>query len=83
MSEQLTQLQRLQADVHEINEGVAQVAQPLKRLSELNEQQRQHVADQLRAQLARWDSVTQLISQVLGSNGATLVLEASTNGLTR
>jgi septal ring factor EnvC (AmiA/AmiB activator) len=83
MSEQLTQLQRLQAELHEINEDLAQVARPLKRLSELNEQQRQQVADQLRAQLARWDSVTQLISQVLGSNGATVVLEATTNGLTR
>jgi flagellar biosynthesis chaperone FliJ len=83
MNEQLIQLQRLQAELHEINEDLAQVARPLKQLSELNEQQRQQVADKLRARLTRWDSVTQLISQVLGADGATVVTEAETKGLTR
>jgi hypothetical protein len=69
-NDQLAQLQRLQVELHEVNEELAQVARPLERLSELNEAQRQQVADQLRARLARWESVTQQISQVIGTGSA-------------
>jgi len=68
-SEQLMNLQRLQAELHEVNCELATAARPLDRISELNEQQRQHVGDQLRAGLARWESVTQRIAQELGLDG--------------
>jgi anti-anti-sigma regulatory factor len=66
LHEQLTDLQRLQAELHEVNEELAKAARPLNRISDLNEEQRQNVAKQLRAGLARWDSLTQRIAQVLG-----------------
>jgi predicted nuclease with TOPRIM domain len=70
MNEQLTQLVRLQAELHEVNEEFAKAARPLKRLSEMNEEQRQKVADELRARQARWESVTQEISRVMGIGSA-------------
>lgn len=70
LSEHLTNLQRLQAELHEVNEELANAARPLDRISELNEQQRQHVAGQLRAGLARWELVTQRIAQELGLDSA-------------
>jgi ABC-type transporter Mla MlaB component len=70
LGEQLTNLERLRAELHEVNEELARAARPLDRISDLNEQQRQHVADQLRAGLARWESVTQRISKVLSVDGA-------------
>ena len=68
LSEQLTNLERLRAELHEVNQELARAARPLDRISDLNEEQRQHVAAQLRAGLARWESVTQRISQVLGTD---------------
>lgn len=83
MIEQLVQLVRLRAELHAINEEFAKAARPLERLSEMNEEQRQKVADELRARLARWESVSHEISQVFGANRTTVVPEAETKGLTR
>jgi transposase len=69
MSERLTQLRTLHAQLHEVNEELSRAARPLERLAELNGEQRQHVAARLRAGLARWDAVTREISQVLGTDG--------------
>ena len=69
LHEQLTQLQRLQGELHEVNQELARAAHPLERLSDLNDQQRQQVADRIRAGLARWEAVTQQISQVLQTGG--------------
>jgi hypothetical protein len=70
MSEQLKQLQNLQAQLHEVNLEFARAAQPLDRLSPLNLKQREQLAGQLRAVWARWEAVTQQISQVLQSGSA-------------
>jgi hypothetical protein len=83
MSEELEQLIRLQAELHAVNEELTQAARPLKRLSELNEQQREQLSDELRARLGRWDIVTQQISQVLGTSNTTAAPEARPKGLGR
>ena len=70
MSEQLKQLQDLQAQLHEVNLAFARAAQPLDRLSDMNGKQREQLAGQLRAVWARWEAVTQQISQVLQSGSA-------------
>ena len=70
LSEQLTDLQRLRAELNEVNEELTKAARPLERLDHLNEEQRQQVAKELREGLARWDSVTQRIAEVLGLDGA-------------
>jgi hypothetical protein len=49
---------------------LAKAARPLERLDDLNGEQRQQVASELRARLTRWDSVTQRIAQVLGLDRA-------------
>jgi len=77
MSEQLEQLVRLQAELHEVNEELAQAARPLEQLSELNEQQREQLSDELRARLGRWEIVTQQISRVLRASGAIAAPEAA------
>jgi len=69
LHEQLTNLQGLQAELQAVNEELVQAARPLERLNELNDQQRHELADQIRARLARWESVTQRIAQVLGITG--------------
>ena len=69
-TDQLAQLQRLQVELHEVNEEFAKAARPLERLSEMNGEQRQKIADELRARLARWESVTQQISQVMPTSSA-------------
>ena len=71
MNEQLTQLQSLEARLHEVNQECARAAVPLERLDEMNEAQRRELAAQIRASLARWEAVTQQISQVLRSDVAT------------
>ena len=70
MSDQLKQLQNLQAQLHEVNLEFARAAQPLDRLADMNGKQREQLADQLRAVWARWKTVTQQISQVLQSDSA-------------
>jgi hypothetical protein len=69
LHEQLADLQRLQAELSAVNEELVQAARPLERLDEMNDQERHQLADQMRAKLARWESVTQRINQVLGING--------------
>ena len=71
MSAQLTELERLEAELHEVNQECARAAVPLDRLDEMNEAQRRELAAQIRASLARWEAVTQQISQVLRSDVAT------------
>jgi ABC-type transporter Mla MlaB component len=66
MSEQLTQLQRLREQLHEVNDALARAARPLERLDDLHGPQRQQVASEIRAGLARWEDVTRQISRVLG-----------------
>jgi hypothetical protein len=70
MSEQLTQLQRLQAELHEVNGELQKAAQPLRRLDELSLEERRELGDEIRAWLARWEFVTQQISLALGTNGS-------------
>ena len=67
MSAQLTQLNRLQADLHLINEELAQAAKPLSHLSELSLEEREQVADKIRAGLARWESIRDELSCVMSS----------------
>jgi anti-anti-sigma regulatory factor len=67
-NERLTKLQRLQAELHEVNEELVVAARPLERLSEMSLEQRQNLADQIRAKLARWESVTREIQQVMGTS---------------
>ncbi len=69
MSEQLKQLQELAAQLHEVNQQLAEAARPLERLSEMNFEQRKHLGSEIRAALARWESVTQKINEVLGQSG--------------
>ena len=70
LSEQLPKLQRLQAELHEVNEELAKAARPLERLPELNEELLRQVASQIRSGLARWESVTERIAQELGLDSA-------------
>ena len=70
MSEQLKQLQDLEAQLHEVNQELDRAARPLDRMTELNIEQRQKLGAQLRAVQARWESVTEQISQVLGTDSA-------------
>jgi hypothetical protein len=70
MSEQLIQLQRLEAELHEVNQELAQAARPLEWPAELNPEQRHEVADELRVRLGRWESVTQRILHALSTGSA-------------
>jgi hypothetical protein len=70
MSEQLKQLQNLQAQLHEVNQELVRAARPLERVSDMNDEQRGQLAKQLRAGLARWETVTRQISQVLEAGSA-------------
>lgn len=65
---QLEQLQVLRTELSEVNQQLAEAARPLNRLADLNGEQRQHLSKELRAKLARWESVTKQISSVLGTN---------------
>ena len=73
MSERLKQLQDLEVQLHEINQEFVRSARPLDWLSELNDQQRCQLADQLRIRQARWESVTQQILKVLGNGSGPCV----------
>jgi hypothetical protein len=73
MSEQLTQLQRLADELHEVNQELARAARPLDGQPELNDEQKRDIGARLREGLARWEDVTRQISKVLltdGSNGS-------------
>ena len=67
MSEQLKHLQELEAQLHEVNQEFARAARPLQRVSQMNGEQRDQLAGQLRAMFERWEAVTRQISQVLQS----------------
>jgi len=67
VSEELTQLQRLQTELHDVNGGLEKAAQPLRRLDALSLQERRELSDQIRVWLARGEYVTQQISLVLGT----------------
>ena len=70
MNPQLTKLQELTAELHEVNQECARAAVPLERLEEMNEAQKRQLAAEIRAALARWETVAREISQVLQSDGA-------------
>jgi hypothetical protein len=63
------QLGELIAELHELNEELAEAARPLDRLPNLNDEQRDGVAARLRSGLARWEIVTRRIDEVLGGWG--------------
>jgi flagellar biosynthesis chaperone FliJ len=83
MSEQLKQLQDLEAELREVNREFARAARPLDRMTDLNNEQRQKIGAQLRAAAARWESVTQQISQVLGTGSAPGVSRRNTTKAVR
>ena len=64
------QLGELIAELHEVNAELADAARPLE-LGDLNDAQRQAIGANLRAGLARWESITQRIEKALyaSSNG--------------
>ena len=69
MSERLTQLKRLAAELHEVNQELARAARPLDGSPALDDRQKREIGAQLRAGQARWEDVTQRISQVLQADG--------------
>jgi hypothetical protein len=56
-------------ELYEANQELADATRPIARLSEMNDEERHQLADQVRAKLARWEAVKQQVSQVLGGNG--------------
>ena len=70
MSEQLKRLRELEGELREVTRDFELVARPLVRLSEMNDAQRQQLADRLRVVQARWEAVTRQISQVLRTDSA-------------
>ncbi len=69
MSELLTQLESLQVELHEVNQELSKASRPLRRADELNLEQRQKLAIEIRARLARWETVTQQITHLIFTNG--------------
>ena len=69
MSITSAQLGALIAELHELNEELADASRPLDRLPDLNDEQRDGVAARLRSGLARWESVTRRIDEVLRGSG--------------
>ena len=63
------QLGELIAELHDVNVELADAARPLDRLSDLNDEQRDGVAARIRSGLARWESVTRRIDEVLDGSG--------------
>jgi hypothetical protein len=59
------QLAELIDELHEVNQQLVEAAKPLQRLPNLNLGQRQSLADDIRAGLARWESVRQRIAEAL------------------
>jgi hypothetical protein len=71
MTEQLKQLQDLQAQLHAVNQEFARAGRTLDGMTDLNIERRKKIGSELRAVLARWETVTQQISRALGTDGAT------------
>lgn len=70
MNDLLFHLQRLQIELHSVNEEFASAARPLKQLSALNDEQKQRVAEQLRACQRRWEAISQQASLLFRREGA-------------
>ena len=58
-------LSQLIDELHEVNEWLAKAATPLKHHAELDGGQRQHIAAEMRAGLARWEIATRRIDEAL------------------
>ena len=69
MSVRSEQLGVLLAELHAVNVELADAARPLDRLPDLTDKQRDDVAARIRSGLARWESVTRRIDEVLGGSG--------------
>jgi hypothetical protein len=63
MNAQLTKLQELTAELHEVNQQFSEAARPLEHV--LNEREKDAVRAQLLAGLARWENVSEQIRRVL------------------
>jgi len=66
----MRQLQELEVQLHAVNQELARAARPLDRTTYLNIEQRQKIGAEFRAVLARWEYVTQQISQAFGNGSA-------------
>ena len=64
MKSRSAQLAELIDELHEVNQRLVEAARPLQRLPELDLDDRQFLGDQIRAGLARWESVRQRIAEV-------------------
>jgi predicted nucleic acid-binding Zn-ribbon protein len=62
MNPQLTKLQELTAELHEVNRQFSEAARPLEHV--LNEEEKDTVRAQLLESLARWESVSAQIRRV-------------------
>lgn len=69
MSAQLTKLSELEAQLDEARQRFSRAARPLERLSEMDDEQREKIASELRAAWAGLEAVTSEISKVLRSDG--------------
>ena len=65
MTTRSSQLTELLDELHAVNQDLAKAARPLQWLSDLDLEERQHLADQIRAGLSRWEQVNQRICRVL------------------
>ena len=59
------QLEPLLKELHAINQELVDAGRPLERLADLDEKARDHIGKELRERLARSESITQRIRQVL------------------
>lgn len=67
MSQQITQLERLESELRQVDEELARAARPLEALDELDLEQRKQLAGSIRAALARWESLTREIRRAMGA----------------
>ena len=63
------QLGQLIAELHDVNVALTDAARPLDWLPDLNDAERDGVAARIRSGLARWESVSRRIDEVLGGSG--------------
>jgi hypothetical protein len=63
MNAQLTRLQELTAELHDVNRQFSEAARPLEHV--LNEREKDAVRAQLLAGLARWENVSEQIRRAL------------------
>jgi hypothetical protein len=77
MSSRSIQIAQLIDELHQVNEELAGAARPLQRLCNIDLQERQRVADRIRAGLKRWEAVNQRIHDA-SENPLDMVPNAST-----